>query len=145
MVLMLSQLHETIVDGRLRGESVRRIARRLNISESEVDEALDIWAHSTITYRTRFTALALELERLDRIQLVIEQQALATGDLAACMTLIKICERRCILLGLAIPPRQADAQVVEAEARPAKTSTGRLREVIDQLLIEHKHPDASTG
>jgi hypothetical protein len=56
---------EDIVQARIRGESVRSIAKRLCCTLAEVHKVLDRFAETVIDDKTRKHSLALELERLD--------------------------------------------------------------------------------
>jgi hypothetical protein len=122
---------EAIIQARLRGYSVRSIAKHTGCSVADVNDVLDRFAAATITEKLRTHTLALELERLDGIMRVFEQRA-REGDLGAAALITKIIERRCIMLGLAAPPR-ADPQIIELQAKPAETSTQRLRAAIDRI------------
>jgi hypothetical protein len=73
---------EDIVQARIRGESVRSIARRLSCTLAEVHKILDRFAETTIDDKTRKHSLALELERLDQLQHVFGARALE-GDVAS--------------------------------------------------------------
>jgi hypothetical protein len=96
-----------------------------------VNKVLDRFAETTIDDKTRKHMLALELERLDEIQRVFDKQARG-GDIPAALLVTKIIERRCILLGLALPPR-VDPQIIELQTAPAVTSTERIKAAIDRL------------
>ena len=127
---------EAIVQARIRGESVRRIAKQFGCTIDDVNEVLDNFAATTISHKLRFHTLALELARLDELQQVFVDQA-RNGCVQSAMLVTKIIERRAIMLGLSAPPRQDQIpQVIEATAPPQKTSTERLREVMDRLCAE---------
>ena len=119
---------------RIRGESVRSIAKRFSCTLAEVHKILDRFAETTIDDKTRKHSLALELERLDQLQQVFGTRALE-GDVASGALVAKIIERRCTMLGLYTPPA-AVLQVVEAQA-PKETSTDRIRAAIDRIRAEH--------
>ena len=95
---------DAIVEARVRGESIRSIAKRLKVSITDIHDTLDRFAKVTISQNLRTHTLALELERLDNLQQAYEQQARA-GDIQAAMLVAKLIERRCIMLGLSAPPR----------------------------------------
>lgn len=129
---------EEIIQARIRGESVRKIAKRLGITPMVVNETLDVFATSMISHQLRFHTLALELARLDDIQEVFIGQA-HKGDIQSGMLVAKLIERRCILLGLSAPPRQDQIpRVIEAEAAPQKTSTQKFAAVIERLCASSK-------
>src|SRR5215831_8090710 len=122
---------EDIVQARIRGESVRSIAKQLSCTLAEVHKILDRFAETTIDDKTRKHSLALELERLDQLQQVFGTRALE-GDVASGALVAKIIERRCTMLGLYTPPATT-LQVIEARA-PKETSTEKIRRVLDELV-----------
>jgi|AmaraimetFIIA100_FD_contig_101_549762_length_1169_multi_9_in_0_out_0_1 hypothetical protein len=132
---------EDIVQARIRGESVRSIAKRLSCTLAEVHKVLDRFAETTIDEKTRKHTLALELARLDELQTVFHDRALA-GDVHCGALVAKIIERRCTMLGLYTPPA-ATLQVIEAEA-PKETSTDRICAAIDRIRGKRlPRPDGS--
>ena len=132
---------EDIVQARIRGESVRSIAKRLSCTLTEVHKVLDRLAETTIDEKTRKHTLALELARLDELQTVFHDRALA-GDVHCGALVAKIIERRCTMLGLYTPPA-ATLQVIEAEA-PKETSTDRICAAIDRIRSKRlPRPDGS--
>jgi len=122
---------DAIVEARVRGESIRSIAKRLKVSITDIHDTLDRFAKVTISQNLRTHTLALELERLDNLQQAYEQQARA-GDIQAAMLVAKLIERRCIMLGLSAPPR-VDPQIIEQQTAPTQTSTERIRAAIDRI------------
>src|SRR5262249_16006605 len=88
---------EDIVHARIRGESVRSIAKQLSCTLAEVHKIIDRFAETTIDDKTRKRSLALELERLDQLQQVFGAKALE-GDVASGALVAKIIERRCTML-----------------------------------------------
>src|SRR5262249_40594030 len=84
---------------RVQGESVRSISKRLGCSVDDIHDVLDRFAKVAISANLRVHTLALELERLDRLQRTFERQAEA-GDIQSAMLVTKIIERRCIMLGI---------------------------------------------
>jgi hypothetical protein len=129
---------EDIVQARVRGESVRSIARRLSCTSAEVRAALDRFAETVVDDSTRKHTLALELERLDQLQQVFGGRALE-GDVASGALVAKIIERRCTMLGLYTPPATT-LQVIEAEA-PRETSTEKIRAAIERIRGRLPKPD----
>lgn len=123
---------EAIIQARIRGWPVRTIARQLGCSIADVMDALDRHAAMTLTSKLRTHTLALELDRLDEMQRTFDKQA-REGDVASAALVLKIIERRQIMLGLAAPPR-VDPQLIELQIKPAETSTERIRAAIDRLL-----------
>lgn len=108
---------------------------------SEIDEAIDRWADSIITDKTRKHTPALELGRLDELQEVFYQPALE-GDVRCGALVAKIIERRCVMLGLHTP-QTAVLQIVD-EARPKKTSSDRIERVLAELCAESAKKDDPT-
>src|SRR5215469_13312330 len=121
---------EAIIEARVQGESIRSISKRLGCSIEDINDTLDRFAKVTISKNLRTHTLALELERLDRLQHTFERQAEA-GDIQSAMLCHKITERRCIMLGISAPPR-VDPQIIEQQPAPAQTSTERIRAAIDR-------------
>jgi hypothetical protein len=91
---------EAIITARVRGFSVRHIAKHMGCSIDDVNDVLDRFSYQTLTERLRTHTLALELERLDSMQQVFEKQA-RSGDIQAAALVTRLIERRCILLGRA--------------------------------------------
>ena len=121
---------DEIVQQRVSGRSARAIARAHSITPAEVSKVLDRFTETTIDDKTRKHTLALELARLDELQTVFHDRALA-GDVHCGALVAKIIERRCTMLGLYTPPA-ATLQVIEAEA-PKETSTDRIRAALDRI------------
>jgi len=137
----------TVIDGervvamRIRGCSVRAIARRFKCSSEDVHEILDSFATETLTSRLRTHTMALELERLDRLTETFERMALA-GDIQAGQLVLKIVERRDVLLGLAVPSRVE--HIHELSARPSETtSTEKIRQAIERIRSAPSLPKPS--
>src|SRR5215472_11170960 len=87
---------EDIVQARIRGESVRSIAKRVSCTLAEVHKVLDRFAETVIDDKTRKHSLALELERLDQLQQVFGARA-PEGDVQCGALVAKIIERRCTM------------------------------------------------
>lgn len=93
---------ERIIEERIRGRSVRAIARAHNVSVAEVNDVIDRWVDSAIDDKTRKTNLCLELARLDELQMVFHTRALQ-GDVPSGALVARLIERRCVILGLSTP------------------------------------------
>src|SRR5215471_17769504 len=132
---------EDIVQARIRGESVRSIAKRVSCTLAEVHKVLDRFAETVIDDKTRKHSLALELERLDQVQQVFGARSLE-GDVQCGALVAKIIERRCTMLGLYTPPT-ATLQVIEAEA-PRETSTDKICAAIDRIRGKTHQDDLPT-
>ena len=112
----------------------RKITRRLGISLQDVRDALDAFAGTVISAHTRLHVLALDLEALDEV-IETNRPLAKTGDAQANMVLLKALDARRILLGISLPAR-SDPVIVDAQQPPAKTSTQRLRAVVERLCLE---------
>jgi hypothetical protein len=128
---------DLIVRQRIAGRSVRAIAKALNIGVAEVNRAIDRWAETVVNPALRKQTLALELARLDEMQLVFYERALE-GDVPSGAPVAKLIERRGVMLGLHTP-QTAVLQIVD-EAKPRETSTDRLEAALNRLIAERKEP-----
>jgi hypothetical protein len=70
------------------------IAKALGMTVAEVNEAIDRWADSAITDKSRKHTLALELAQLDELQAVFYRRALE-GDVQWGALVTKIISQRC--------------------------------------------------
>lgn len=129
---------DAIIQARIRGYSTRQICKTLGCTPADVSDTLDNFARLTLTKSLRTHTLALELARLDELQRVFEKQAKA-GDAASAIIVLKITERRCMMLGLSAPPR-VDPHIIEMQIQPAVTSTERIRAALDRLAIAKPEP-----
>jgi hypothetical protein len=115
---------------RLAGTSPRKIAEHFAISIAEVNRIVDRQMVK-VDNGFRLRAVALDLERLEEMQMRFLRQALA-GDAAAGHLVLKIQERRAAMLGTDAPVRIDPVQLVDAHG-PHPTSTDRLRSAIERL------------
>src|SRR5215813_4679422 len=101
----------------LTNQRVHAIARAHDCTVDQVNAALD--RHPIELDRDRFLkrTLAMELMRLDQLEMAFEGKALKDKDVPAGVLMVKILERRATLLGLN-PPIGHAVQVVQHE--PAK-------------------------
>jgi len=84
-------------------------------------------------------ALALQLLQLDELEIAFREKALMDREVAAGVLLVKVAERRAILLGLN-PPLGHAVQVIQHEPENKPTSTERLRAAIDRIRGKtHQH------
>jgi hypothetical protein len=111
---------------------VRRIADDFGCTIAEVHAVLD--RHPIEIDRDTYLrrTLALELIRLDQLEMAFEDKAIRDQDVAAGVLMVKIAERRAILLGLN-PPLGHAVQVIQHEPENKPTSTERLRAAIDRI------------
>src|SRR5215831_1159554 len=130
--------HDELVNKR-----VHAIARAHDCTVDQVNAALD--RHPIELDRDRFLkrTLALELMRLDQLEMAFEGKALRDRDVAAGALMVKIAERRATLLGLN-PPLAHAVQVVQHEPQPT-TSTERIHALLDRIAARRKsnEPDDS--
>ena len=126
--------HDELINKR-----VHAIARVHDCRIDDVHAALD--RHPIELDRERFLkrTLALELMRLDPLEMAFEGKAIRDRDVAAGALMVKIAERRATLLGLN-PPLGHAVQVVQHEAVNKPTSTERIRAVLDQLIGKPSPP-----
>ena len=132
---------EAIIVDAVNGETSKAIARRHGCTVKDVHEILDAHASEVLTPHNRARVLSIELERLDELHRVFHKHAVETQD-PACGTLcVKISEGKTCLLGLNAPIRLDATQLTDQQLQ--KTSTQRIREVIDQLRgIEPPKPES---
>jgi hypothetical protein len=85
--------------------------------------------------------LTIELQRLDELHRVFHKVAVEKQDSTAGTLCVKISKRKACLLGLNAPVRLDAVQLTDQQLQ--KTSTQRIREVIDQLRgIEPPKPES---
>jgi hypothetical protein len=111
---------------------VHAIARAHSCSIDDVHAALD--RHPMELDREAYLkrTLALELMRLDQLEMAFEGKAIRDGDVAAGALLVKVAERRATLLGLNAPIGHA-VQVIQHDLPNKPTSTERIRAAIDRI------------
>src|SRR5262245_47367782 len=121
---------EDIIEQRIRGRSVRAIAKAHGCGVRDINQILDRFAEATIDEGVRRHALALELARLDRLQEIFYQRG-CEGDVASAALVAKLVERRCCILGLTAPP--ATTFTVIDQVAPTESSTDRIAAALDGL------------
>jgi hypothetical protein len=131
---------------RLKGVSIRELARQFKCSQVHVKEAIER-ACEPIDAFTRGRMLQIELERLESLTLAHSEAAL-NGDVPATAILIKIAEHRAALAGLfaSAAARVDPVQLVEAGQQP--NTTEKIQRVLDELsrprLVGGKDVDQTT-
>jgi hypothetical protein len=123
---------DEIIQERISGHSARAIAKSRGVALSEVNRALDEFADLTIDDRLRKNSLALELARLDAMQLVFYERAIKEGDVNSGMLVAKLISVRCSMLGLHTP-QTAVLKIVE-DAAPKETGTDRIERTLINLM-----------
>jgi hypothetical protein len=130
---------DDIIRQRISGKSVHAIAKTKGISLADVNRALDLFSEATFNDKVRKHTLALELARLDELQEVFYKQALS-GDVQSAQLVLKLIERRCIILGLHTPQTAVMQLVAEV---PKKTSTDRIEAALNALLEDQRKDGGS--
>ena len=120
--------HDELVNKR-----VHAIARAHSCSIADVHAALD--RHPIELNRDAYLkrTLALELMRLDQLEMAFEGKALRDKDVPAGVLMVKIAERRATLLGLN-PPMGHVVQVIQHEPVQRKTSLEEARARLDEFM-----------
>src|SRR5215831_3041040 len=103
------RLGEKFLEGRA-GKSARAISKQLRCTVGEVDAALDR-ALPKIDSDARRRYVALDLNRLDELLKVFFARAIENADAQAGLLVVKILERRAMLLGLDSPQKLDIVQV----------------------------------
>jgi hypothetical protein len=119
--------HDELVNKR-----VHAIARAHDCTIDDVHAALD--RHPIELDRDAYLkrTLALELMRLDQLEMAFEGKAIKDRDPAAGALMVKILERRATLLGLN-PPLGHAVQVIQHEPLEKPTSTDLLEAALDRI------------
>jgi len=113
----------------LSGRSARSIGKQLNLTVGEVDASLDRTLPK-IDNDARRRYVALDLNRLDELLKVFFARAIENADAQAGLLVVKILERRALLLGLD-SPQKFDVVQVQAQETPSRHE--RIREAIMRL------------
>jgi hypothetical protein len=114
---------------------VHAIAKAHDCSIDDVNAALD--RHPIELNRDAYLkrTLALELMRLDQLEMAFEGKALRDNDVP-----VKIAERRATLLGLN-PPQGHAVQVVQHESTKKLTSLEEARARLDAFMAQAASPN----
>jgi hypothetical protein len=118
-----------ILQERLSGKSARAISKQLRCTVGEVDASLDRTLPK-IDNDARRRYVALDLNRLDELLKVFFARAIENADAQAGLLVVKILERRALLLGLD-SPQKFDVVQVQAQETPSRHE--RIREAIMRL------------
>lgn len=111
---------------------IKRLARDYGLSVEQVHKALD--RHPIELDRDRYLkrTLALELLRLDELEMAFRDKAIEDRDVASGALLVKIAERRATLLGLN-PVTGANVTIVQHEPLEQPSSTDRIEAAISAI------------
>jgi hypothetical protein len=114
---------------------VHAIAKAHDCSIDQVNAALD--RHPIELNRDAYLkrTLALELMRLDQLEMAFEGKAIKDRDPASGALMVKILERRATLLGLN-PPLGHAVQVIQHEPPTQLTTTDELERAINRISAE---------
>src|SRR5262249_55593607 len=127
-----------ILQERLAGRSARSIGKELRCTVGEVDASLDRTLPK-IDNEARRRYVALDLNRLDALLETFFQRAIEKADAQAGLLVVKILERRALLLGLDSPQK---LDIVQVQAQEAPQGHDRIFEMI--MRIKHG-PDWQPG
>jgi len=116
-----------ILQERLTGRSARSIAKELRCTVGEVDASLDRTLPK-IDNDARRRYVALDLNRLDRLLETFCKRAIEGVDAQAGLLVVKILERRSLLLGLDSP------QKLDIVAQDAPSQHDRIAKVIMDMV-----------
>jgi hypothetical protein len=141
---------EAIIKAAIEGQSLKAIGRKFDCTIPEVCLILDEFAATALKPAARARRLAFEAERLDHLQTVFAEHAIATKDPAAAQAVVAISRRKCHLLGLD-QARRLDLTVVEPA--PQQTGHAKIVRVIEELcrlpaptpLAEDEDEDQTVG
>lgn len=92
-----------LVAARITGASVEAIAKRFRVTAERVNAAIDVWSNLAKDKGVRDAQFALELARLDELQRVHHEKAMA-GDAKASNFVLKVISQRAALMGLFTQP-----------------------------------------
>ena len=123
---------------------VLAIARAHGCTVDEVNAALD--RHPIELDRDAFLrrTLALELMRLDQLEMAFEDKALRDRDVPAGVLMVKIAERRATLLGLN-PTLGHFVRVVQHPPAHRETSTDRIERALEHLIEDQRRSQNGQG
>src|SRR5215471_3836835 len=118
-----------ILQERLAGRSARSIGKELRCTVGEVDASLDRTLPK-IDNDARRRYVALDLNRLDALLKTFFALAIEKADAQAGLLVVKILERRALLLGLDSPQK---LDIIQVQAKETPSRHERIREAIMRL------------
>jgi hypothetical protein len=128
-----------ILEERLSGRSARSIGKQLNLTVGEVNASLDRTL-PTIDNDARRRYVALDLNRLDGLLETFYKRAIEKADAQAGLLVVKILERRALLLGLDSPQK---LDVISVQAQQAPSSFDRIHAAIMAVARGHSAPNGN--
>ena len=124
-----------ILQERLSGRSARAISKQLRCTVGEVDASLDRTLPK-IDNDARRRYVALDLNRLDALLKTFFARAIEKVDAQAGLLVVKILERRALLLGLDSPQK---LDIIQVQAKDAPSSHERIKQAI-LSMVEREQP-----
>src|SRR5262249_51872195 len=124
-----------ILQERLAGRSARSIGKQLGLTIGEVDASLDRTLPK-IDNDARRRYVALDLNRLDAMADVFYKRAIEKADAQAGLLVVKILERRSLLIGLDNPQK---LDIVQVQAHDAPSGHERIKAAI-MSMVEREQP-----
>ena len=125
-----SERQAAAMELKLAGKSYRTIARKLDFrGPSGAHKAVAAYLRKTLTAPSE-ELRKIELERLDRLQVIAWKRVTVSADLKAISTVLKIMERRSKLLGLDAPTLFSLQDIENLAAKVVRTIN---TEVSDEL------------
>jgi hypothetical protein len=123
---------------------VHAIARAQDCTIDQVNAALDQQPIELDRDRFLKRTLAMELMRLDQLEMAFEGKALKDRDVPAGVLMVKIAERRATLLGLN-PPLGHAVHVIQHELPARKTTTDEIGDLIDSIRGIESKPESGAA
>ena len=130
-----------ILQERLSGKSARAISKQLRCTVGEVDASLDRTL-PRIDNDARRRYVALDLNRLDALLKTFFALAIEKADAQAGLLVVKILERRALLLGLDSPQK---LDVVQVQAQEQPSDHDRIREAILRVARPERFRQSEDG
>jgi hypothetical protein len=124
---------EAMLRERLAGKPIRRIAAEFGCSAEEA-QGIIVGMCTSVTTQMKLHTVELELERLDELVRAFHAKALQ-GDAPSAAVLLRVQERRAMLLGTD-SPLKVDAVQVHAEAAPHQSSIDRIMAAMQRLAAQ---------
>src|SRR5215472_6445468 len=126
---------EFILQERLAGRSARSLSKELRCSVGDVDAALDR-VLPKLDNAARLRYISLDLNRLDALLKTFFARAIEKVDAQAGLLVVKILERRALLLGLDSPQK---LDIIQVQAKDAPTQHERIKQAI-LSMVEREQP-----
>jgi hypothetical protein len=128
-----------ILQERLSGRSARSISKELRCTVGEVDASLDRTL-PRIDNDARRRYVALDLNRLDGLLETFYKRAIEKADAQAGLLVVKILERRALLLGLDSPQK---LDVIQVQAQETPNEFDKIYDAIMRVARGHPAPNGN--